>query len=447
MALSGSSSSGSSLLGGVATAAYPVWQGYILLFFMIFMTLSLELARLSLVVLVDPVRQSLGIGDVDVSLLLGILASVPFVAMSLIGGYLSDRVSRKLLLAVAALMWISGALICATAPNFTTLAIGRFMIGLGAGMKLPIAMTWINDAFPPARRGRAVGAFFVVLGTGPSLAIMLAGAVQGSVQSGLLSGLSTSLAGGDSWRVTIGLMALPSILLLFVLPTLTDRREAVTASTQGESKSLWGVSVGLFLLIIVAAALISMVDGAILAWMSTILIREFGFETARAGFIFGIASMVAGFAGPLIGGALGDVLFNRYGPAGRVYLAGGAALMILPAVACYLLNMPIMLIAALVLSGICIVSALSLSYVTIQAVLPPTARGLGTGIMNAVLALIGSAGPTLVALVAAPRKEAPSTLIQAIVTVAASAAVLAAISYLVCAFQLRRARLLDTHRI
>jgi MFS family permease len=161
-------------------------------------------------------------------------------------------------------------------------------------------------------------------------------------------------------------------------------------------------------------------------------------EAARAGLIFGTATMVAGFAGPLIGGALGDRLFNRFGPAGRVMLAAGAALTVVPLVACFLLGQPIVLIGALVLSGICIVSALSLSYVTVQAVLPAHSRGLGTGIMSATLALIGSTGPTLVALAAGPGKEATGTLTQAVTAVAASAALLAALIYMVCAILLRR---------
>jgi hypothetical protein len=64
MALPDSYSTSTPSLDGARPAGYPARQGYILLFFMIFMTLSLELARLSLVVLVDPVRKSFGIGDV-----------------------------------------------------------------------------------------------------------------------------------------------------------------------------------------------------------------------------------------------------------------------------------------------------------------------------------------------------------------------------------------------
>ena len=440
MALPDTYSTSTPSLDDAGPAGYPARQGYILLFFMILMTLSLELARLSLVVLVDPVRQSFGKGDIEVSLLLGAVASVPFVAMSLIGGFLSDRVSRKMLVTVAALFWILGALVCVFASSYSMLVTGRIMIGIGAGMKLPIAMTWINDAFPPARRGRAIGAFFVVLGTGPSLAIMLAGVVQGSAQEGFLSSFSTTLAGGESWRVTIGLLTVPSILLLAAVPLLLDKRDVLTPSQQSLRRQSLGVGIGLFVLIIAAAALVSMVDGAVLAWMSTIFIRDFGFEAARAGVIFGMATLIAGFAGPLVGGALGDVLFNRFGAAGRVMLAAGAALAIVPLVACYLLGQPVVLIAALTLSGICIVTALSLSYVTVQAVLPAQARGLGTGIMSATLALIGSAGPTLVALVAAPGNEAPGTLTQAVTTAAASAAVLASLLFLICAIQLRRSQ-------
>jgi hypothetical protein len=51
MALPDTYSTSTPSFDGAGPAGYPAGQGYILLFFMIFMTLSLELARLSLVVL------------------------------------------------------------------------------------------------------------------------------------------------------------------------------------------------------------------------------------------------------------------------------------------------------------------------------------------------------------------------------------------------------------
>lgn len=419
---------------GEPSSFYRPAQAYGLLAFMIAMTLCLELARLPLIVLVDPIRQTFGISDVQVSLLLGALSSVPFVLMSLVGGFLSDRTSRKLLLSAAVVLWVVGALVCATARDFGTLALGRVLIGAGAGMKLPIAMTWINDAFPPAKRGRAIGAFFVVLGTGPSLAIMLAGVVQGWAQAGTFAWSAAFPGGSEPWRSTMFLLALPSAAVLALLPFLHDRRSRDAAIEGLPADDGRFTQFGLMALVVGAAALVTLVDAGNLAWVSTILIRDYAFDTARAGVVFGVATLIAGLAGPLIGGALGDALFRRAGPRGRVALAGAAALAIAPLLAAYLLGSSTVLVIALTLSGICTVTALSLAYVAVQAVLPQRARGLGTGVMSATTNLLGSTGPTLVAL--ASEGAGLGGLTVALTVVAGIASVMAAALFFTCAIRL-----------
>ncbi len=422
---------------GDPAGRYRFAQAYALLAFLVVTMICLELARLSLVVLVDPVKASFGISDLQVSFLLGALSSVPFVAMSIVGGYLSDRLSRKMLLGVAIILWSTGAMMCAAASDFSMLAAGRVLVGLGAGMKLPIAMTWVNDAFPPARRGRAIGAFFVVLGIGPSLAIMLAGAVQGAFQTGILAGIAIPFAAGEPWRSTIALLTLPSVAALLLLPFLADIRVREPSEYGPVERTGQRENVGLMMLVVLAAAFIALVDSGSLAWISTIFMREFGYTPSKAGFVLGLASMVAGLAGPLAGGALGDLMFRRGGARARIMLAAGAAGMIAPLSACYLFRLPAILIPALTLAGMCTVAALSLSYVAVQAVLPPRERGLGTGIMSAATTLIGSFGPTLVALTSVRIGGGDGALIEAGVLVAGAAALAAASLYLVCALRLR----------
>lgn len=423
--------------GTVPPDGYAPAQALGLLAFLIAATIAMELTRLPLIVLVDPVRHSFGIGDVEVSLLLGVLSSVPFVGMSLVGGFLSDRLSRKWLLGLAITTWTVGAIVCAMAPGFAAFAVGRVLIGIGAGMKLPIAMTWINDAFPPARRARAIGAFFVVLGTGPSLAVILAGAAYGWARTGGVAAAVALPGGGEPWRATIALLAVPSIAALLAIPLLRDTRAHETADEAVTTHDRPRARDGRLALLVAGAALMALVDAGNLAWVSTIFIRDYGFDAARAGAIFGVATLIAGLAGPMIGGALGDALFRRRGQGGRLLLAAGAALAIVPLLASYLLHVPSLLIGALTLSGICTVMALSLSYVMVQAVLPPRGRGLGTGVVSAATTLVGSAGPTLVAVVAerfgAAAGASPGGLTIAVVIVAGGAALAAAVLFFVCA--------------
>ena len=80
---------------------YSRRQAFAVVTAMVLVTLGLNLATLPMNLMVDPIRKTLGISDVQISLLLGAVGVVPFVLMSLIGGWLSDRLSRRRLLSVA----------------------------------------------------------------------------------------------------------------------------------------------------------------------------------------------------------------------------------------------------------------------------------------------------------------------------------------------------------
>ena len=415
---------------------YSLAHAIYLLVLMVLITLALDLAKLPLNVLVDPVRKSFSITDVQVSLLLGVSLAAPFVFGSLGGGWLSDRVSRRFLLLTAMGMWAGGAVLSALARSFEVLAGGRVLLGLGAGVMLPIAMTWLNDAFRPEQHGRAIGGFFVVLGAGPSLAIMLAGVAQRSAESGVFAAWP-GLAGMEPWRITCLLLSIPTIFSMPFVLGLRDERNSVKnsvrnsapASIQSMSNTIPAVPFALFVALVLSVALVVVIDGANLAWMPTVFTRNFGYDAQQAGFLFGLITLIAGAAGPLIGGWAGDAVYRRFGVAGRVWLCAGAVSACTPLLAVYLLREPIGLVVALTASGIFTVTALSLGYVTLQVLLPPHRRGLGTGITSATTTLIGSAGPTLVAWTSEHWFGGSMALPQGIVLVGGVAALLAALLF------------------
>ena len=411
-------------------------QAYAVLVVMVLVTLSLDLSRLPMNVMVDPMRKTLGISDVQISLLLGAVGAVPFLVMSLVGGWLTDRLSRRLLMSVAIAIWTLGAATCALAGRFEMLVAGRMLLFVGAGMKLPVAMTWINDAFPPAQRGRAVGAFFVVLGSGPSLAIMLAGVVQRLADGGAFASWA-SVFGPEPWRATMFLLALPGLLMLPLVFGLRDRRGQPTALGTRAADSVQqapALPIKLLMTLVSAAALLALVDTANLSWMPTVFTRNFGYDAQQAGFTFGIVTLIAGSAGPLIGGWIGDSLHRRHGLAGRVWLASAAALCCVPLLAVYLVQVPpAWLAVALTLNGACTVTALALTYVNAQSLLPENRRGLGTGMISASTTIVASAGPTLVALSSQHLLGGAMALPQSIALVGGAGSALAALILAGCA--------------
>ena len=74
----------------------------------------------------------------------------------MVAGPLSDKVGRKPVLKISALLFFISALASALAPDFLTLVVARMLGGLGVGAALIIAPMYIAEIAPSKFRGRLV---------------------------------------------------------------------------------------------------------------------------------------------------------------------------------------------------------------------------------------------------------------------------------------------------
>ena len=376
---------------------YKPRDQYAVLVLMILLSVTLNLVTLPLTQVVDPISRTFGIDDISFSVLMGAFFAVPSMVMSVLGGWLADRTSRRSLLLVATLLWTTGGVWSALAPTYEQLAAARILVAIGAGIKFPVAMTWINDAFPPDRRGKAIGAFFVVLGLGPAIGASVGGLVLQAGEAGGLSSLSL-LGAGEPWRATLLVLALTNLLVAPWLLTLRDARPSRPVSNAPrEARSSSAFPVGLLIAMVAAAGFLSLADTANLSWLPTVLRREYGFDARQTGLAFGVIATIAGAVGPIAGGVAGDAVFRRHGTQGRLWLCCASTFLCAPLFLSYVGKSSVVLVVALTLSGLLTVLALSLGYVAIQALLPPHRRGFATGLASATTQVFTAVAPTVVA--------------------------------------------------
>jgi len=103
--------------------------------------------------LVGPLlRAPWGLSATDI----GFLNTITFIAAAtgrLGSGYFADRKGRRFMLNVNLALFTFGAILCALAPNYTVLCIGRFIVGLGLGGEITTAVTMLAEfcsGFGPA---------------------------------------------------------------------------------------------------------------------------------------------------------------------------------------------------------------------------------------------------------------------------------------------------------
>lgn len=83
-----------------------------------------------------------------------------------ISGYLIDKFSTRKLFAGALATFMVGTLLCAVAPNFMLLLVGRILQSVGSGVLLPLVAVVPMLVYPPDKRGTAMGMAGIVMAAG-----------------------------------------------------------------------------------------------------------------------------------------------------------------------------------------------------------------------------------------------------------------------------------------
>jgi EmrB/QacA subfamily drug resistance transporter len=128
--------------------------------------------------------------------------NLSFAVLLLTAAALGDRLGRRRLYAAGLGLFVAASAACALAPDVGWLIAARAVQGIGAAFVATLALALLSAAFPPERRGTAIGIFSAITG----LAVASGPLVGGAVADGL------------AWEwifwlnVPIGLVAIPLVL-------------------------------------------------------------------------------------------------------------------------------------------------------------------------------------------------------------------------------------------
>lgn len=130
-----------------------------------------------------------------------VVAAVPIgaVAGAAIAGPAADTYGRRLMILIAAAVFIVGALASAAAPGVEVLVIARVVIGVAIGLASAAAPVYISEVAPPESRGRLVSFFQLAVTIGILIAYLI--------------GLAFDHVEG--WRWMLGLGCVPALALAF----------------------------------------------------------------------------------------------------------------------------------------------------------------------------------------------------------------------------------------
>jgi EmrB/QacA subfamily drug resistance transporter len=128
--------------------------------------------------------------------------NLSFAVLLITGAALGDRFGRRNLYALGLGLFTAASAAAALAPDAAWLIAARAVQGAGSALLMPLGLALLSAAFPPEKRGAAIGIFSAITG----LAVASGPLVGGAIVEGI------------SWQwifwinVPIGLLAIPLVL-------------------------------------------------------------------------------------------------------------------------------------------------------------------------------------------------------------------------------------------
>jgi predicted MFS family arabinose efflux permease len=314
----------------------------------------------------EPIRREWNLSDSA----LGALGTAFTLLYAFVGiplGRLSDRTSRKTILAAAVFLWSALTAVSGITRTYWQLFITRLGVGVGEAACAPAATSLIGDLVPPQRRARAMSIFMMGLPIGIALSYLV----------------GSFVAHAWGWRAAFFVAGLPGLLVaiaaLFITEPARGMKETVVAGTRTRSGSPWRILLSIPTLwwLILSGALHNFNMYALGSFLSPLLMRYHGAGLRQAGLITMVVYGLSGIPGLLAGGALAD-RWSVKRRDGRLLLAA----------ICTALSAPLMLLALMrpakdvvlfVVFGslACMVMYVYYAsvYATLQDVVEPSLRG------------------------------------------------------------------------
>jgi len=290
------------------------------------------------------------------------------------GGWLSDRVGRKMLLVGSVLTFGLFTLLTMIASDFTVLLVARLGTGLGLGVAMPVLVAIALEVSEPAKRARTITTMFCGMPAGGATAALYAALTFETLD----------------WRGIFLVGGLAPLLLtpfLLRLPqTRKDTAAAAAAAHQRGVGGLFGEGRALTTLLLWSAfGLTLLVLYLLLNWLPSLvtargLSRLVGSQAAMA---FNLGSVV----GALVIGRLVD----RFGA--RLPIAIAYAGLLAAMLGLSQANAALPVLACSAAAGFCLLGAQYSLYGVAPMYYPAASRGLATGAAVAVGRLGSILGP------------------------------------------------------
>ncbi|HEV7357111.1 MAG TPA: MFS transporter [Steroidobacteraceae bacterium] len=281
--------------------------------------------RTTISLIVEPMKRDLHISDTQIGMLQGLAFALLYTFLGLPIARLSDRYSRRGIIAAGVFIWSIMATLCGLARTAIQLFIARIGVGVGEAALSPAAYSIITDSFPRSKLGRAFGFYNIGITIGAGIAFLVGGIVVAAVSHAGATYTLPLLGEVRAWQMVFIVTGAPGVVLPLLLLTFREpvrrgllRPQAGAAAPAVPLKPplsevleyIWA-NREFYWRHFVALALLSMCGYCVAAWLPTAIIRAYGVSYGQVGKVLGVSTAVMNSTGMLLAGILCDRLTRK----------------------------------------------------------------------------------------------------------------------------------------
>ncbi|WP_157218166.1 MFS transporter [Flavisphingomonas formosensis] len=271
--------------------------------------------RLTISMLVTPIKQHLLLSDVQVSMITSTSFAIFYAIFGLPLGWAADRFSRRWIIFGGVTLWAIATTACGYAQTFEQLLIARIFVGVGEAALLPAAYSLIADGFPRHLLTRATSTFQMAGKVGSATAFGLGGAAVAFATAH--EGVHIPFHGpAHPWQLVMMMIGVPGILIAALLFTFPDPgrkrvretmdKEAQRAETRAFVRTNWR----LLALMLAGTSCLAICGYSMTNWVPTYIERHFGWEPKQYGLALSLMNIVSALS-LVVNGWIVDRLFAR----------------------------------------------------------------------------------------------------------------------------------------
>ncbi len=264
---------------------------------------------------VQPIKRDFNLSDTEMSLLLGLAFTLPYVVVGFPASRFIDRGNRRNLIAGCLALWSAATASCGIAQNYWTLFVARFVTGGAESVNTSGSLSMIADAVPRHRLPRAYAIQSAGVSGGAALSLLIGGVLFGLLTH--VEPFHVPLIGTiHNWQLVFMIVGIPGLTVAAImLLTIPEPRRKGGSRPGGYPLRevfghIWG-SRKFHMPLLLGMLVHAMLLFGFAAWMPAFYERTSGWGPEIAGPLMGIVSLFATLAG-LIGGArLAELMGER----------------------------------------------------------------------------------------------------------------------------------------